>query len=541
MKRIIYMAMLAMGMLSASAQDTYETARLLGGNLNGTARYVGMGGALEALGADISTISSNPAGIGLFRHSTASLSLGVVSQQGVSTFDGLSKTNMSIDQAGFVYSMPNYDRSSFLNFSFNYHKSHNFDQILSAANSLTNASLNAITYAKDGLGSVRQGGFFLDENKSGDLIGWEDNTSDLRARTFNQLDYLNANAILVDPADGKFYYTMADGYKLNRAHRGWISNYNFNLSGNIHDRVYLGFTFGLHSVDYSAYTEYTEHTVDASGNPNGSVTYQDDHEISGTGIDLKFGAIFRPMEESPFRVGVYINTPTWYTLESRNHTEIFNRISGNDYHGQNGVGYENYEFRYYTPWKFGLSLGHTIGNYLALGATYEYTDNSSADVRQYTGYVDEYDNRETESDRIMNRNVEQSLKGTSTLKLGTEVRIDPSLSVRLGYNYVSPMYDKKGMRDSQLDSYGTMYSSTADYTNWKSTNRITCGLGYKTGAVNIDLAYQYTTTQGNFYPFQQELTQKDGAGNIITRTDFATPTKVDFKRHQVLLTLGYTF
>ena len=47
--------------LSANAQETYENAKLAGEDLNGTARYVGMGGAMEALGADISTIGSNPA------------------------------------------------------------------------------------------------------------------------------------------------------------------------------------------------------------------------------------------------------------------------------------------------------------------------------------------------------------------------------------------------------------------------------------------------------------------------------------------------
>lgn len=42
-----------------AAQETYENAKLMKGDLNGTARYVGMGGAMEALGADISTISTN--------------------------------------------------------------------------------------------------------------------------------------------------------------------------------------------------------------------------------------------------------------------------------------------------------------------------------------------------------------------------------------------------------------------------------------------------------------------------------------------------
>ena len=70
------MAALLMGLMPVAAQDTYESARFLGSDLNGTARYVGMGGALEALGADISTISTNPAGIGLYRKKDIAVTFG---------------------------------------------------------------------------------------------------------------------------------------------------------------------------------------------------------------------------------------------------------------------------------------------------------------------------------------------------------------------------------------------------------------------------------------------------------------------------------
>ena len=111
---------------------TYAAASLATEDLNGTARYVGMGGAMEALGADISTISTNPAGIGLFRKSTANISFGLVSQQDAQEFAEGNKTNMSFDQVGFVYAARS-GQNSFLNFGFNYHKSRNFDYILSAA------------------------------------------------------------------------------------------------------------------------------------------------------------------------------------------------------------------------------------------------------------------------------------------------------------------------------------------------------------------------------------------------------------------------
>ncbi len=68
-KTIISLGILGMVTIPMTAQETYQDTKMVNNDLNGTARYVGMGGAMEALGADISTISSNPAGIGLFRRS----------------------------------------------------------------------------------------------------------------------------------------------------------------------------------------------------------------------------------------------------------------------------------------------------------------------------------------------------------------------------------------------------------------------------------------------------------------------------------------
>ena len=146
--KYIFIAAALLSATSVVAQETYENANLITEDLNGTARYVGMGGAMEALGADISTISSNPAGIGLFRHSTANISGGLITQSGAPSFAKGDKTNASLDQIGFVYSMKT-NRNSYLNFGFNYHKSKNFDYILAAAGNLGGkASQNALSYIK---------------------------------------------------------------------------------------------------------------------------------------------------------------------------------------------------------------------------------------------------------------------------------------------------------------------------------------------------------------------------------------------------------
>ena len=58
------------------AQTSYEASVLLDTDLNGTARYVGMGGAMGALGADMSTMGTNPAGTALYRSCDIAFSFG---------------------------------------------------------------------------------------------------------------------------------------------------------------------------------------------------------------------------------------------------------------------------------------------------------------------------------------------------------------------------------------------------------------------------------------------------------------------------------
>lgn len=548
MKRYLYIFAVALVSATANAQDTYENARVLGADLNGTARYVGMGGALEALGAEISTMSTNPAAIGLFRHSYASLSFGMVSQEDVNRFDNLGKTNLSFDQAGFVYSMKSSD-TGFINFGINYHKRRNFDQILSAANALEHVSLTKHVFGKSTMNNANNGGYTLDTNDKNDWMGWNGD-SDERSNAYTQLDFVYTNAVTMDDATnfdnkGKLVpiniYNEASDYIFNRAHSGYIADFDFNISGNINNRVYLGVTIGAHVVNYKGYSEYTENILSAADKVyRGQHVLADERKITGAGADIKLGVIFRPIEESPFRIGLSIATPTWYELRTENYTSLYNNTDPNYYKWGADVfrSSEDYKFRYYTPWQFGMSVGHTVGNFLALGATYEYSDYSSADTRIIDGY-DEYGNQDSYSDRMMNRNTEKSLRGVSTLKLGMEMKPDPALAVRLGYNYVSPAYSSTSVRDNTINSIGNLYSSTADYTNWKDTHRITCGLGFKYDKMNFDVAYQYSVTNGTFHPFQNTEFYDPDDGTPLT--NYATTTNVNNKRHQLLFTVGYTF
>ena len=507
------MAMVAMQLQAQPAtQDTYVGASLATEDLNGTARYVGMGGAMDALGADISTMGSNPAGIGLFRKGQVSASLSVNSQEDGKSFQDGSKTHVSFDQIGIVFATQS-GKTSFLNFGFNYHKSRNFNHVLSAANALRGSSQSTQSVIKDGAG----------------LFG---------SYAWSQLDDLYFGNLIYDGEKLHNYYF--DKYDFTRANTGYIGEYDFNISGNIKNRLYLGLTIGVHNVHYKNYSEHYEYLFDDNNLREDfrDVLISDNHQITGYGYNVKAGLIFRPIDESPFRIGLSVSTPTFYKLTTDNYTTIGTNV---DYTAAKE------DFRFNTPWKFGLSLGHTVGNYLALGAVYEYADYGTCDMRtidesyyDYDYYYGDYGYYEnSSSDNAMKRQTENTLKGVSTLKLGGEFKVDKNIALRLGYNYVSPMYQENSVRDQTIQSPGVYYASTTHYINWKDTNRITAGIGFSFDKFRLDLAYQYSSRKGDFYPFMPNMSTTYDDGQTLTNT--CEKVSVKDNRHQIQASLVYSF
>lgn len=528
MKKIYLFAVVAMTAMSAQAQvpatgDTYMAAQLATEDLNGTARYVGMGGAMDALGADISTMSSNPAGIGLFRKSQVSGSFGLNSQQDGKSFADGSKTNASFDQIGFVYSS-RIGQQSFVNFGFNFHKSRNFDYVLSAANALKGSSQSNQTTLK----AINEPDFFFPNPTAGGI------SYDFRSLAATQLDVLYVSNMVHDPETDNVYTYTGNSYTFDRAHTGYIGEYDLNISGNVNNRFYWGLTVGINNVNYKGYTEYNEKLE----NGFDDVHISDNHKISGYGYSIKGGIIFRPVAESPFRIGASFSSPTFYKLETNNFT-TFNT-------NQDDVSASE-KFRFNTPWKFGLSVGHTVGTSLALGAGYEYSDFSSCDMRTIDGYSYDYwtdsDYEESSSDPVMKRHIESSLKGVHTLRLGAELKVDKNVALRAGYNYVSPVYQTNAVRDQSLKSPGVTYASTTDYTNWDATNRLTLGAGFTFDQFRFDVAYQYQTRKGDFYPFMKYYSASyiDENENLQKVENSCEAVKVKDNRHQLLCTLTYTF
>lgn len=534
MKKVMNLIALALVVAaSASAQTIYDGVKFVQKDLNGTARFVGMGGAMSALGGDISTMGTNPAGIGIYRSNDVMGTFGFSSYGFDSNYNGSKfngdKSRMSFDNIGFVFAskIGNQTALRYVNFGFSYTRSKSFDKYMSM----------------EGLINLGNGGAHLSQTNQ--MAKQADQMIDQYGDYINDLDADKVN-LFTDPSTGwlaatgwrGFLYDInedGDGFTgylpqpyswFDSREKGGINQYDFNIAFNLSDRVYLGFTVGAYDVNYSKTSTYGEDYGDfVKDNVNyGSEGYEmtTENKIDGSGVDFKFGAIVRPFEDSPLRIGLGIHTPTFYNLKVKTNVRAVSDIYSDDkkevlsrtvdsYDFTNGDDY-GYDFRLRTPWKYNVSLGYTIGTSFAIGTEYEYQDYSAMRFSYSDG----------EKMNWENSTAKEMLEGVSTFRIGAEWKVIPQFAFRLGYNYESAAFKKTAFKDLSPNSINT----DTDFANKKANNNYTLGIGYKGQSFYTDLAYMYSTYKEDFYPFDDGALQKTNVTNY---------------RSKVMLTVGVRF
>lgn len=516
--------------LPLSAQDIYKMEMFSGNDLNGTARFVGMGGAMSALGADLSTMTTNPAATGLYRRSDIAVSASVLSQPNAEDFYGIDKTRLSFDQAGFVYAMPVGDEVRYVNFGFNYQKRRNLKNYIGVNN-----------FATGGLSQTQQ---MMDLAYTSN--GWLDLSNENDRAYTTPLTVAGYETYLLDgDATNGYSPLSASRYNYQRVQYGGVHEFDFNVSMNWNDQVYVGLTFGIYDVDIHSKTFYTEESLYSTTGNSFTDRYGVNNleELTGTGYDMKLGVIFRPIEDSPFRVGVAVHTPIFFDLTSRYDLNVASTFSSTDASSTEADKNYSYsisdgqDYKIRTPWKFSLSAATTIGKSVALDAEYEYRDYGATRVR-YPRYNSWWEDSwsDSENDQGLEQEAKKYLKGVSTFRIGAEWRVVPGAYLRLGYNYESSPFDKKAFLNEFAEGSSYYYSSGTDYANLSAINRVTAGFGVRGKHWYADFAYQYQHQTANFYAFHVPTE------NVYdNETNALSAAKVDLNRHQAMLTIGYKF
>ena len=512
MKRVLTILFSVAIVASAFAQNSYDAMRLVDNDLVGTARFVGMGGAMSALGTDISVISTNPAGIGLYRSNDIVMSLGMNTTKNSADFGGYSvksdKNSFAINNLGFVLAKEMEVGSvKFVNIAANYRRSNNLANRFDVMGSLLHGEHYFSQQYRLHEMYLNDGYDFADHFDYTDYTSYEYPWLGLLASTSGLLDY-DGNLYYVPGNEDGLYPTMMEYFSTEK---GGVNDIDVNISCNINDRVYLGFTVGATYVDYTRTSEYSE--FDEMG--NNYYTLQNNYNVKGNGINVKFGAIFRPFESSPFKVGVAVHTPTWYSLTDRTSAAmlggdgyVYDTRDADCYGGDLFVDYD-----FTTPWRLNLSTSYTFGKYAAVNAEYEYVDYSTAKLKYTDGGKMDF----------LNEDIEANMKAQHIFRLGALFNVSNNFSLRCGYNHITAPFKEEAVKVNML------YTDTnADFTNRYETNIVTFGAGYSNKGWYADVAYKLAMQKCDFYNYYD--------------SKFLNPCAyVSTNRSSVILSVGYRF
>lgn len=547
MKKVFIFTIISLGAAALQAQDTYTNDRITNtSDIHGTARYVGMGGAMGALGGDISVISNNPAGIGLIRRNDISIGMGAVVQD-ADAVDGDSRAHYSFDQLGFVASFGSNSGNN-LNFALNLQKKIDFRHSMIAEHG-----------ALGGLSQAAQ------------LAGLMADFGD---------DYSNSSGSLVNQAFGAGIYDIFDGEggrlqflnnqnSFYRTSSGNLYALDLNLSGGVNSRYFWGLTFGIDFMKYRSNSSYLElRDGYFNGAPLSDFAVQDytleaQHDVNGAGFNVKLGTIIRPVEDSPFRFGIAIETPTWYALSQEDsyftiYSKWYNngwneQLNSYDYTYEQGQGQyvkhdspdANYlEFNLHSPWKFRASIGSTVEDYLAWDVEYEYSMYNCTKMGYPRQESTQWENQSInmDSDKAMNAMTKHVMNGVHNIRAGIEYKPVQPLSVRLGYNFYSKPMKDSGRFDQTVDSWSMLFVTGTDYMNLKAAHILSLGMGYRYKNFYADVAYKFRHQSGDFYAFDDSYqTRLQPEEQFITESRGLTATNVNLDRHNVTFTLGVKF
>lgn len=517
----------------------------------GTARSMAMGNAFTALGADMVSASLNPAGIGMYVGGDFSFTpmIGVsksktmggdpyYSSGDYEYFDDHT-TRMAVPSFGVVFPLSK-STGNFtnINFGFSYNRIADFNQDRLMA-SYDNDAVNSVANYFRNFADIDN----LQTDSSGKMDFGDD--------PYYWGPVLAYKSGLINKYDDGWFIdriganALVDQYSATQT-RGSLGEWAFTVGFNIVDRLYLGVSLGIQSLNYKHNTYYGENyhyaddapAVDGAGVPLDyqlhNVGYMQNTTISGSGHNFKLGLTARPFDW--LRVGVAYHTPTYYSLDFTYMSDMNSDMQrvGNDPEGlgvpPGGFDYnevyspilEDYgsnawEFR--SPSRLLAGVAVTLGRRAILSADFERSWYQT--IRLQDSPLGD------ELSVIYKQNYKSVFKGSNTLRLGGEFYLLPALALRAGY-----IWSGKTLRSDYEHAIFSRPIPTEQ-------SFLTAGIGlHLSKTTTLDFAYQYGTTHYTSEQLFYITETVDGVTEEIFGSELFT-TKTT--RHNAVLTLSFRF
>ena len=502
--------------LASHAQNELDALRFSGSTITGTARSIGVGGAFSAVGADFTAASLNPAGLGLYRRSDFQFTTHFRGINNDAIYlnenNSANRSNFGFSSVGYVYHSPAASSSGrrgsegggglkswTLSLGFNQIDNYHRNTRVSAYN--TESSIT------DWFASRAQG------------INFENINDDWYAD-------LAWGAYLIDTSGGPTTYVPgARGGEMQQEIRieekGRTNEWSIGLAGNFDDILFGGIALGIREVRYEKDIIHTEEDVFNTHNswandstPVNSLYFNDYFRTRGSGINLKLGLIFRPLDF--LRVGVAFQSPTWHSMTDRYYTEVSSELDNDPntygYDAQEGI----FTYNLSTPYKATLGVMALIKKLGFITADFELTDYTGS---RFTSDVNPGANGfyafTQENDAI------QDLFDFSyNFRLGGELRLG-AFRLRAGYSNFGSV-----LKEEYL-TY-TNYESGLPEQLAAGRQVFTGGFGIKRNSYYLDLAYArehredgqlyYSVSDPN--TFSPELVSKVNSSNLLMTIGF---------------------
>lgn len=495
--------------IDASAQLISEGLKFSSTSVYGTSRSMGIGGAMGSIGADFSSLSVNPAGIGVYRRGEVMLTPSLKFSSANSTYIGETaqdnNTKFSVPNIGMVITKSaltgnmrsrNWKATSF---GFGYNKTADFNR-------------NYYYTAKQNESSQSEL-FALDANQNlNEFLTYGTFVNDYTAR------YLGYHSYLIDTFGGTgTFNTIVDYTKGIRQtnsvkERGGINELLFSFGGNYKEKLMLGATVAFPILRYNRTSNYSEADEDQLQDFFSDYNYTEELRMRGSGINAKLGAIFVPVSE--LRLGLAFHTPTLFQL-----TETFNAgiyTNTENWVGEQSILGSTTEFQYNltTPWKGIVSASVLLGKRGFFTVDYEFVNYAAMRYRLNTvtneevygvGYF-------TTQERALNDGIKSTYKSASNIRGGLELKLD-NFMLRGGAGfYGSPFKQSQSFSTSRMD--------------------FSLGAGYREEHFFLDIAFIHSQFNEAERPYIIPY-----SGNVI----YAPLAKIKNSMNTVAVTAGLKF
>ena len=515
----------------------------------GTARSMALGGAFTSLGADLASMSINPAGLGMYRRNEIALTPMMTFQSsetpGTMSYAKNGKNRFSM--ANFGAALNAYEGTgtltSFtvgigLNRIADFNSRYSFssesrydpdrpDRLMPTIADIFSQQMNNFGVRPD---REAEGG---GPNGPVPVDAWNPNV--WPAILAYDAYMLGNYGTVKDPiwAVERIGRNASVLHSMDVVNSGSINEFTISAGANLNNIVYIGATIGIQSVHKATGVYYGEdyrYDHGPAANSAGDLLetqldYADLYQksvLDGSGVNFKLGVTVRPIES--LRIGVAFHTPTYYSLERSYYgditTQMYNNATEKTEINQDGTPYQDdmgsNSWCFTSPARLLFGISYTFGNFGLITVDYERDWYNGIRVKNtpdgFEPYPEEY-----------KAEFKQAFQGTNTIRAGVEFKPLPTIALRVGAGYTDSMFkNREHYYDSPL-TYETRY--------------ITAGVGFNLSRyVTLDLAYQNVTDKQTKYRLFYSI--ENATGDFFTTTGlFDTKSK----RHNVAMSLIFRF